>query len=51
MFSTPFTPTGKAHGDIAEQWKRKTILTVENSFPYIKKRIKVSLKQEVYNRM
>ncbi|CAD5111868.1 DgyrCDS1134 [Dimorphilus gyrociliatus] len=47
VFSTPFTPTGKAHGEIADQWKRKTILTCENSFPYTKKRIKVVLKQEM----
>lgn len=27
VFETPFTPGGKARGDIEEQWKRKTILT------------------------
>ena len=27
VFETPFTRTGKAHGEVHEQWKRKTIVT------------------------
>jgi len=27
MFETPFTKNGKAHGEIEEQWRRRTILT------------------------
>merc|ERR1712106_34937 len=36
IFSTPFTADGSPHGDLAEQYKRKTILTTVNHFPYIK---------------
>ncbi|KAJ3657218.1 hypothetical protein Zmor_016234 [Zophobas morio] len=41
MFETPFTKDGKARGNPEEQWKRRTILKTEYSFPYVKKRIKV----------
>ncbi|RXG71099.1 Dedicator of cytokinesis protein 7 [Armadillidium vulgare] len=41
IFSTPFTPDGRAHGDLHEQYKRKTILTTQHMFPYIKKRVQV----------
>uniref|UniRef100_A0A8C1W7A2 Dedicator of cytokinesis 11 n=1 Tax=Cyprinus carpio TaxID=7962 RepID=A0A8C1W7A2_CYPCA len=41
VFETPFTLTGKKQGGVEEQCKRRTILTTENSFPYVKKRIKV----------
>ena len=41
IFSTPFTADGSPHGDLAEQYKRKTILTTVNHFPYIKTRIQV----------
>jgi len=42
LYSTPFTPDGKrAHGQLHEQYKRKTILTTANSFPYIKTRVQV----------
>lgn len=47
IFETPFTKTGKAHGEMGEQYKRKTILTVEGVFPYMKKRLKVIDKKEV----
>ncbi|XP_057299405.1 dedicator of cytokinesis protein 7-like isoform X1 [Hydractinia symbiolongicarpus] len=46
MFVTPFTPSGKAHGDLGSQYKRKTILTVANAFPYIKTRINVIQREE-----
>jgi hypothetical protein len=42
MFETPFTKDGKARGNPEEQWKRRTILKTEYSFPYVKKRIKVA---------
>lgn len=35
IFSTPFTKSGKAHGELHEQCKRKTILTTANHFPYV----------------
>lgn len=41
IFETPFTTTGKAHGDLSIQCKRKTILEVEKSFPYLRKRLQV----------
>ena len=47
IFVTPFTPSGKAHGELSNQYKRKTILTVANAFPYIKTRINVTQREEV----
>lgn len=42
IFSTPFTKSkGKAHGELHEQCKRKTILTTATHFPYVKTRIQV----------
>ena len=41
VYSTPFTEDGKHHGELSENFIRKTILTVANTFPYIKKRINV----------
>ncbi|XP_076063961.1 dedicator of cytokinesis isoform X2 [Oratosquilla oratoria] len=41
IFSTPFTPDGRAHGDLSEQYKRKTILTTSHMFPYVKTRVQV----------
>ena len=40
-FNTPFTPRGKAHGDVTEQYMRKTILTSMECFPYVKRRSKI----------
>ncbi|XP_016887624.1 dedicator of cytokinesis protein 10 isoform X2 [Cynoglossus semilaevis] len=41
VYETPFTLSGKKHGDVEEQCKRRTILTTNASFPYLKKRIQV----------
>eukprot|EP00058_Branchiostoma_floridae_P007840 XP_002593328.1 hypothetical protein BRAFLDRAFT_119584 [Branchiostoma floridae] len=41
VFETPFTQSGKAHGALDEQHKRRTILTTSHSFPYVKKRVLV----------
>ncbi|XP_060761806.1 dedicator of cytokinesis protein 10 isoform X1 [Neoarius graeffei] len=41
VFETPFTLSGKKHGDVEEQCKRRTILTTSSMFPYLKKRIQV----------
>ncbi|XP_042194969.1 dedicator of cytokinesis protein 10 isoform X2 [Callorhinchus milii] len=41
VFETPFTLTGKKHGGVEEQCKRRTILTTSHTFPYVKKRIQV----------
>ena len=40
-FATPFTRDGKSHGLITDQFNRKTILTLESYFPFVKTRIKV----------
>ncbi|XP_038671180.1 dedicator of cytokinesis protein 10 isoform X2 [Scyliorhinus canicula] len=41
VFETPFTLSGKKHGGVEEQCKRRTILTTSQTFPYVKKRIQV----------
>ena len=41
VFSTPFTETGKSRGAMEAQFNRKTIITTENHFPYLKTRVKV----------
>ena len=39
VYETPFTKSGKAHGSVTEQWKRKTVIYVETfMFPCIRKR-------------
>ncbi|XP_046588426.1 dedicator of cytokinesis protein 9 isoform X5 [Neodiprion lecontei] len=47
MFETPFTREGKPRGNPEDQWKRRTILTTQYSFPYVKKRIAVCQKRVV----
>ncbi|KAL8164619.1 UNVERIFIED_CONTAM: Dedicator of cytokinesis protein 7 [Gekko kuhli] len=47
MFCTPFTLDGRAHGDLHEQFKRKTLLTTSHAFPYIRTRINVIRKEEI----
>ncbi|XP_059617297.1 dedicator of cytokinesis protein 7 [Phlebotomus argentipes] len=47
IFATPFTKTGKAHGDLHEQCKRKTILSTANHFPYVKTRIQVVSRAQI----
>lgn len=49
MYCTPFTLDGRAHGELNEQYKRKTILTTSHAFPYIKTRINVIHKEEVWS--
>ncbi|KAK8782632.1 hypothetical protein V5799_016026, partial [Amblyomma americanum] len=47
VYATPFTTDGRAHGDLHEQYKRKTIVTTANSFPYVKTRIQVIERTQV----
>lgn len=47
IFSTPFTTDGSPHGDLADQYKRKTILTTVNHFPYVKTRIQVAQQKQI----
>ncbi|NWW50673.1 DOC11 protein, partial [Pedionomus torquatus] len=48
VFETPYTLSGKKHGSVEEQCKKRTILTTLNSFPYVKKRIPVNYEHQVY---
>uniref|UniRef100_A0A8C8SQK4 Dedicator of cytokinesis 6 n=1 Tax=Pelusios castaneus TaxID=367368 RepID=A0A8C8SQK4_9SAUR len=47
LFCTPFTLDGRAHGELHEQRKRKTLLTTSHAFPYIKTRLPVIHKEEI----
>ncbi|XP_041359192.1 dedicator of cytokinesis protein 7-like isoform X2 [Gigantopelta aegis] len=47
MYATPFTLDGRAHGELHEQYKRKTILTTSHSFPYVKTRMQVIERQQI----
>uniref|UniRef100_A0A8C5LQ60 Dedicator of cytokinesis 6 n=1 Tax=Leptobrachium leishanense TaxID=445787 RepID=A0A8C5LQ60_9ANUR len=47
LFCTPFTLDGRAHGELHEQYKRKTVLTTSHAFPYIKTRVNVVHREEV----
>ncbi|XP_013181338.1 PREDICTED: dedicator of cytokinesis protein 7 isoform X1 [Papilio xuthus] len=47
MYATPFTVGGRAHGSLAEQCKRKTILTTAHHFPYVKTRIQVVQRTQI----
>ncbi|KII69777.1 Dedicator of cytokinesis protein 10 [Thelohanellus kitauei] len=46
IMETPFSLTGKAHGQVTDQCKRITVFTTAQTFPSIKKRILI-LKKEV----
>ncbi|XP_048256489.1 dedicator of cytokinesis protein 7-like isoform X1 [Haliotis rufescens] len=47
MYATPFTLDGRAHGELHEQYKRKTILTTTHTFPYVKTRMTVIERQQI----
>ncbi|XP_073399582.1 dedicator of cytokinesis protein 11 isoform X2 [Dendrobates tinctorius] len=47
VFETPYTLSGKKHGSVEEQCKKRTILTTSNTFPYVKKRIPVIYEHQV----
>ncbi|XP_061148285.1 dedicator of cytokinesis protein 11 isoform X5 [Syngnathus typhle] len=47
VFETPYTLSGKKHGGVEEQCKRKTVLTTINTFPYVKKRVEVMGEKQV----
>ncbi|XP_078054580.1 dedicator of cytokinesis protein 8-like isoform X2 [Mustelus asterias] len=47
IYSTPYTLNGRAHGELSQQYKRKTILTTLHAFPYIKTRISIIERQEI----
>uniref|UniRef100_A0A0N5ALW0 Dedicator of cytokinesis protein 6 n=1 Tax=Syphacia muris TaxID=451379 RepID=A0A0N5ALW0_9BILA len=41
VYATPFTKDGRPHGDLKDQYKRRTILTTQCCFPYVKTRLQV----------
>ena len=48
VYETPFTKSGKAHADnVAEQYKRKTILVVTDSFPHFLCRLPIASKYDI----
>ncbi|XP_004567160.2 dedicator of cytokinesis protein 11 isoform X1 [Maylandia zebra] len=47
VFETPYTLSGKKHGGVEEQCKRRTILITANTFPYVKKRVEVVAEKQV----
>ncbi|KAJ8008347.1 hypothetical protein DPEC_G00103890 [Dallia pectoralis] len=47
VFETPYTLTGKKHGGVEEQCKRRSVLTTANTFPYVKKRVEVTGEKQV----
>lgn len=47
MYATPFTMTGRPHGELHEQYKRKTILTTAVHFPYVKTRVQVVHRRQI----
>ncbi|KAG7252526.1 hypothetical protein CRUP_028400, partial [Coryphaenoides rupestris] len=47
VFETPYTLSGKKHGGVEEQCKRRTVLTTSNTFPYVKKRVEVASERHV----
>ncbi|KAK0422809.1 hypothetical protein QR680_007798 [Steinernema hermaphroditum] len=46
VYATPFTKDGKAHGELHEQYKRRTVLTTQHSFPYVKTRLRVIKREQ-----
>ncbi|KAK5893769.1 hypothetical protein CgunFtcFv8_006609 [Champsocephalus gunnari] len=47
VFETPYTLSGKTHGGVEEQCKRRSVLTTANTFPYVKKRVEVVGEKQV----
>ncbi|XP_061566530.1 dedicator of cytokinesis protein 11 [Cololabis saira] len=47
VFETPYTLSGKKHGGVEEQCKRRIVLTTANTFPYVKKRVEVVGEKQV----
>ncbi|XP_056298511.1 dedicator of cytokinesis protein 11 isoform X2 [Pseudoliparis swirei] len=47
VFEAPYTLTGKKHGGVEEQCKRRSVLSTANTFPYVKKRVEVVGEKQV----
>jgi len=46
VMNMPFTKSGKAQGDVADQWLKKIILRTSGAFPYMMKRLCVTKQQQ-----
>ncbi|KAJ4832808.1 MAP kinase Spk1 [Turnera subulata] len=42
LFDTPFTKNGKTQGGLEDQWKRRTVLQIDGSFPALVNRLLVT---------
>ena len=42
VMEMPFTKSGKAQGDVADQWLRRIYFTVDGAFPFLQKRLRVA---------
>ncbi|XP_078437571.1 guanyl-nucleotide exchange factor [Wolffia australiana] len=42
LFDTPFTKNGKTQGGLEDQWRRRTVLRTEGSFPALVNRLRVT---------
>ncbi|XP_055012660.1 dedicator of cytokinesis protein 11 isoform X2 [Boleophthalmus pectinirostris] len=47
VFESPYTLSGKKHGGVEEQCKKRIILTTASTFPYVKKRVEVVGEKQV----
>ncbi|KAL7748929.1 hypothetical protein RI367_005577 [Sorochytrium milnesiophthora] len=47
VYNTPYTKSGKTHGDVESQYLRKVILQTEKPLPYLKKRVEVVQSEEI----
>ncbi|VDM97928.1 unnamed protein product [Thelazia callipaeda] len=52
VYATPFTKDGRAHGDLKDQYKRRTVLETQFwqtgfSFPYVKTRLRVINREQI----
>ncbi|XP_072315013.1 dedicator of cytokinesis protein 11 isoform X2 [Eucyclogobius newberryi] len=47
VFETPYTLSGKKHGGVEEQCKKRIVLTTASTFPYVKKRVEVVGERQV----
>ncbi|VDK84318.1 unnamed protein product, partial [Onchocerca ochengi] len=47
VYATPFTKDGRAHGDLKDQYKRRTVLATQYCFPYVKTRLRVVNREQI----
>ncbi|KAM3718831.1 Dedicator of cytokinesis protein [Dirofilaria immitis] len=47
VYATPFTKDGRAHGDLKDQYKKRTVLVTQYCFPYVKTRLRVVNREQI----